>query len=422
MKTIDNKRLGERCYTLTLENGLDIILWEKKDFRKSFYGFATNFGALGLKEEVDGNEVEFHSGVAHFLEHKMFENEDNSDVMSRFTEMGCNVNAFTSYNETLYYFTTTRVDIEEPVNLLLDFVQQFSVSELSVDKEKGIIDAEYKMYQQSVSSRLIHGLFEAMYHNNPINKDISGDSENIMAITKEELELAHKYNYHPNNMLFVGVTNQDVDKLVELIKENQNRKEFPKIKDVKLVMGDEPKSVKEEFLEIKMNLNQPKIAMGYKLNLAAKNNYEFIKFDILFKLFVAANFTSTNSIYQQWMDDKLITDSFMVESDITSEAELLFLLNDFVSDDWVKVMDDYLHSLKENPITEEVLNQIKKRFVGKFIREFDQVEDIAINSMRAHWLALKLDDYLEIIENIKLEDFKIFKNVDFSNRSIVKIV
>ncbi|MFV0255489.1 MAG: EF-P 5-aminopentanol modification-associated protein YfmH [Erysipelotrichaceae bacterium] len=422
MKTTVNKRLNETYHIEVLENGLSVLIWEKPEFAKSFFGLATNFGALHLSEEVDGVLNNFHSGIAHFLEHKMFENEDHSDVMNTFTALGCSVNAFTSYNETLYYFTSSNDDLKKPLNLLLDFVQQFKVSKASVEKEKGIIDSEYKMYQQMPGSKLIHSLFEGLFHNYPLNQDISGDSENIMAISAQELELAHSYNYHPNNMLLVAVSKLNPKEILEIIKKNQSQKEFIKIKEIKKVFPVEPLQVKQKYQEIKMNLAQGKIAMGYKFKPDSLVGSGLIKRNLIFKMFCDANFTSTNNIYQKWLNDKIINDSFMADAEVSERAMFFLLINDDINDNWSKTMDDYLQTVLKKPITDQLLSQLKKRLIGKFIRDFDQVEEIAISAMQFHWQGVELPEVLELIESIKVEDFNFIRELDWTNKAILKII
>ena len=153
MKTITNKRYGESYVEETLENGLHVVLWQKPDYEKSLFMMATPLGAMDMKQvDEQGKELHFPAGIAHFLEHKMFEMGD-SDVMELFSRMGASVNAFTSYTETAYYFSTTS-DVKEPLNLLLDFVQELDISEESVEKEKGIIIQELHMYKEMSDSRL----------------------------------------------------------------------------------------------------------------------------------------------------------------------------------------------------------------------------------------------------------------------------
>ena len=135
MKKIHNDFFDEDFYIEKLDNGLEVVIFNKKDFLTTACAFATSYGALNTDEVLDGKEYHFHPGVAHFLEHKLFESEDKN-IFEEFSNMGCNVNAFTSYHETVYYFSTTNKEIEEPLNLLLDFVQKLDITDENVEKER----------------------------------------------------------------------------------------------------------------------------------------------------------------------------------------------------------------------------------------------------------------------------------------------
>ena len=167
MNRFEYKQFNEVYYEDVCENGLKVIVWHKPLFKSTSCLFGTPFGAYDLQQITDDNEVfKYYSGIAHFLEHKLFESQEG-DILSEFSELGANVNAFTSYQETVYYFSTSDEDVETPLNLLLDFVQNLSITEESVEKEKGIITQELLRYLQNPDSRLYLESFKSRYHNNP---------------------------------------------------------------------------------------------------------------------------------------------------------------------------------------------------------------------------------------------------------------
>ena len=218
-----NERYDETYFEETLDNGLQVVIWHKPNFQNSQFLFATPYGALDFKQkDENGNIVEFPSGIAHFLEHKMFESKQG-DVMELFSQLGANVNAFTSYNETVYYFSTTNKDVEQELNLLLDFVQSLEITEASVEKEKGIIIQELNMYLQMPDSRLLFESFKSMYHKHPLNNDIGGSQETVSMTSLEDLMQCHALNYHPSRMVLIAVTAIDPALLIEMIKDMRNR-------------------------------------------------------------------------------------------------------------------------------------------------------------------------------------------------------
>jgi len=358
MEKHSNEKFQETYYTETLANGLKVIIWHKQDYANSIFCFASSFGALNLQMEVDGKRSVFHSGVAHFLEHKMFESSDHHDVMDDFTRLGCNVNAFTSHNETVYYFSTAKKDIKVPLELLLDFVQDFSVSEEAVEKEKGIILQEYLMYQQMPDVRLEMELLKSLYQKLPLNQDISGDEENINAISKEELETAHSINYHPSNMVLMVVTAIDPQAVLQIVADNQKNKALKLLGKIEKVFEEEPKKVAREKYEFSMDLAQPKIAVGYKLQPPTGDRRSVLRFDLLARLWIQAYFTASNPDYQKWLDYKLINDSFSAEFDISDKYALLLFTCDDLGGDFVETMDAYLKELLKRPFSEAVLKQL----------------------------------------------------------------
>lgn len=423
MEKIKQTRFDEVYYTETLANGLKVIIWHKPTFYNSVFCFATPFGAFNLLQEVGQQRISYHSGVAHFLEHKMFENENNSDVMEDFTRLGCNVNAFTSYLETVYHFSTTTNNTKQALNILLDFVQSFSVTNASVEKEKGIISEEFKMYLQMPDYRLAMESFKALFHTFPLNQDISGDQENIMAITKEELEEAHRINYHPSNMVLSIVTNQDPEVILSWVKENQDSKSFNPKPNIKKLYLAEPLEVVSAYQQIKMQLQQPKIAMSYKFKPQIQDKKVAFKLNYILKFWIKGYFTRLNPLYQQWRNEGLINDNFSVSAEYSPEVAFLMVSGDKLHQDFVELIDNYLQEKISKPISLALLQQLKRRCLGKFLKEFNNIEDIAVNVINACWLDFTPFEIIEIIESIQIEDFtQLNELLDFSQRAIVEII
>ena len=220
MKTITCKRYLEAYDEEILDNGLRVILWHKKGYEKSLFMMVTPFGAEAIKQRNDDQKIITHpTGIAHFLEHKMFAMH-GEDVMNRFSAMGANVNAFTSYQETAYYASTSG-DPKGPLTLLLDFVQELDIDEASVEKEKGIITSELHMYQEMSDQRLIMETYASLFQEHPLRYDIGGDDDSVNQTTVEQLYCCYRMNYHPANMILICVSGHDSEELLSIIKENQ---------------------------------------------------------------------------------------------------------------------------------------------------------------------------------------------------------
>ena len=214
MKELRDPQLDERAVTATLSNGLPVCVVPKPGFAKKCAYFVTNYGSIDTKFTWMGREYDTPAGVAHYLEHKMFEMPDR-DVMQEFSALGANPNAFTSYAMTAYYFTCTE-QFEACLELLLTFVSTPYFTAESVERERGIIGQEIRMYEDSADSRVYEDLFAAMYRHHPVRVPIAGTVESIQAITPEILQSCYDAFYHPANMMLCVVGDVDPEQVISM--------------------------------------------------------------------------------------------------------------------------------------------------------------------------------------------------------------
>lgn len=228
---VHNYWLNLSYYKEVLPNGLQVYLMKKEKFHKTYGIFMTNYGSLD-QEFVPLGKKEFiktPAGIAHFLEHKLFELENGEDASTLFSEIGADSNAYTTYDMTAYLFETVN-HVERAVEILLDFVQNPHFTDASVEKERGIIEEELKMYLDKPSIALYMGLLKAMYKENEVREEIGGTVKSIGKIDKELLNLCYNTFYHPSNMVLVIVGNIEPNELIQVIKNNQANKHFEKKK------------------------------------------------------------------------------------------------------------------------------------------------------------------------------------------------
>lgn len=419
MKKIHNDFFDEDFYIEKLDNGLEVVIFNKKDFLTTACAFATSYGALNTDEVLDEKEYHFHPGVAHFLEHKLFESEDKN-IFEEFSNMGCNVNAFTSYHETVYYFTTTNKEIKKPLNLLLDFVQKLDITDENVEKEKGIICQELAMYMQNPDSRLLQETYRSLYHNYPLKYDIGGDETSVNAISKDELDLCYKINYHPNNMVLLIVSPLDVNYLMDIVKENQSKKHFDKQKDVKTLMIDEDDSVVRKEFSFKMDINMPKHVYALKLKPNFKDSDDIVYKQWCLDLYLKAYFSSINKDYQEWLNKGLINDYFGYEVDFDKDYAYILFYNESEEDNIKELVDN---ELKKDLITEEILTSIKRRYIGNSFDTLNDVESFDTGYVRDYVNGIDYFKSIEILTHISLDDLKaVFKGFDYSNYALIHIL
>ena len=422
MEKLYNIRFDETLYHEVLPNGLEVTIFHKPEFKTTACAFGTKFGGLNIHQIIDGEEHNFNPGVAHFLEHKLFESEEK-DIMLEFNSMGVNVNAFTSYDSTIYYFTTTKSEFEKPLNLLLDFVQSLNISEDSVEKEKGIIIEELKMYMNMSDIRLINESYSALYRSHPLKYDIGGTTESVTNTTKEELELCYKFNYHPSNMKIVVASANDPNLIMDIIKQNQNGKVFSTKPNVVSVLNEPILEVNEKYKVINMDVSKPKASYAIKLSLDSLNDYERIKFEWAIQILLEMHFTSINPNYQNWIDEKLITDFFWFEVDSGVNYKHIIFYNETYDVEKFRVfINKELNLLKEMLIDKDLLSQIKRRYLGLSYRVFNDIENIAINHLKFQLNQIDYFNIIDIIVSINynyIEEIK--NNISFENCSIVVI-
>ncbi|NLY80592.1 MAG: insulinase family protein, partial [Lysinibacillus sp.] len=280
MQTIEFKQLDETLYYKKLANGLDVYILPKKGFSKTFVTFTTKYGSVDRSfTPIGENErITVPDGIAHFLEHKMFEKEEG-DVFQKFSEKGASANAFTSFTRTAYLFSATE-HVLENTETLLDFVQEPYFTEKTVEKEKGIIGQEITMYDDQPDWRLYFGAIENMYHNHPVKIDIAGTIESIDKITAEHLYTCYNTFYHPSNMLLFVVGNVDPKEMMAFIEENQNKKDFKEAPTIDRYFEDEPLDVAVKEREIKMDVQQPKVYVGLKAKETNLSGEEMLKHEL----------------------------------------------------------------------------------------------------------------------------------------------
>ena len=420
MNKYTDSRLQETWYEEVMSNGLDVIVWHKPLFTASHVMFATPYGSLDREQtDPDGNHFQFPAGIAHFLEHKLFES-DERDVMAEFSKMGVSVNAYTSFEKTACYFETAAKDISEPLNLLLDFVQGFNVTDTSVEKEKPIIIQELNGYQQDPVSRIDLETFTSMYQNHPIRCDICGDEKSIRAITKDSLEDCYRLNYHPGRMMLIAVTPVDPSLIFELVRNNQQGKTFAPYIPLKRYTAKEPEHVIQQEKEISMELSEQRICIGIKLPVIAETAAERETRDWAVKTSMDAWFSSVNPEYQKWLDQGLISSYFSYESDFSEDMSMILFYDRGIEAEQFQVfIEDQLHKWQNSRISEITVNQLRSRTIGTALHLLNHPADIARVFFDCRMKHISMTEEMRIIESMtpQLLQQKI-RELNLSNRTL----
>lgn len=422
MRKIKNERYNEEYVEETLDNGLHVVLWRKPEYEKSFFMMATPLGAFDIEQsDENGNIYKYPAGIAHFLEHKMFEMED-CDVMDAFSKLGANVNAFTSYTETVYYFSTTNYP-NKPLELLLDFVQTLSITEASVEKEKGIIVEELQMYQQMPDSRLLMETYTSLFHKHPLRYDIGGSEESVRSTTIQDLKNCYDRNYHPKNMILVGVSAQDPNELLKIIKDNQKQKTFKNQTKIKKLKIDEPLTPYRPYFKFSMDITTPKLSISFKQK-GIEDVKERLRKEWGIRLVLDTLFSSLNPEFQSWIDQGIINDFVGCDIDYGNDYGLLMFYGETTNKDaFCNIVDHCVKQMSSIQLDEDMIERLKRRYFGQTLRSLNSFDDIAISFVRSYFDGIDFFTSLEILETITSSDIqKACQELCMDQKSIVEVV
>ncbi|RIO53662.1 EF-P 5-aminopentanol modification-associated protein YfmH, partial [Staphylococcus pasteuri] len=302
--------IDEKVYEHELQNGLRLFVIPKPGFQKTFVTYTTQFGSLDSRFKPLGqNEfVTVPDGVAHFLEHKLFEKEEE-DLFTAFAEENAQANAFTSFDRTSYLFSATD-HLENNIKRLLTMVETPYFTKETVDKEKGIIAEEIKMYQEQPGYKLMFNTLRAMYTNHPIRVDIAGSVESIYDITKDDLYLCYETFYHPSNMVLFVVGDVDPEYIVDIVEEHENQRDKTNQPEIERAKIDEPQSVNQHFVTEEMKLQSPKLMLGFKNQPLEESPEKYVQRDLEMTFFYELIFGEETEFYQELLNNDLIDETF----------------------------------------------------------------------------------------------------------------
>lgn len=401
--------INETHYLSKLENGLNVVIIQKKDFISSSCFIAFPYGSLDIKQKNGTHIEEYPSGIAHFLEHKLFENNNGMDIMETFSHLSANVNAFTSHTETVYYFNSSKKNIKKPLNLLLDFVQQLSITDESVEKEKGIIVQELRMYMQMPEQRLVLETFQSLFHKHPIRLDIGGNEESVNSISKQLLERCYNLNYHPSNALLVCITPNQPEVVLTWIEENQKPKVFNKSYTIERIIDDEETTVFRKEFEFEMDIQSSKMTYSFKLKSTSSNNRDNLLKEWKFRLFLELIFSSMNPQYEKWMSENRIHDYFGYEVEVNHEyGYIMFYGENEDKDDFINLIYEGLNTNISE--FEMFFERLKRRYFAQLLRQFDDQDDYAITLIRSQFSHVNVTDSIQCLKEVNFNDLLMIKD------------
>ncbi|MFX3674042.1 MAG: EF-P 5-aminopentanol modification-associated protein YfmH [Paenisporosarcina sp.] len=422
MKELHFKQIDEKMYHEKMDNGLDVYILPKKGFSKTFVTFTTKYGAIDNTFVPRGQTepVNVPDGIAHFLEHKMFEKEEG-DVFQKFSGFGAAANAFTSFTRTAYLFSATD-HLYENTETLLNFVQEPYFTAETVEKEKGIIGQEITMYDDLPDWRLYFGTIDNMYHNHAVKIDIAGTIDSIDKITAEHLYTCYETFYHPSNMLMFVVGSVQPEEMMTYIRENQSKKEFAEPTEIKRVFPDEPSEVAKKENALYMDVQKPKVYIGLKAKETSLQGEEMLRHELAVQLTLELAFGRASDFYFNAYEKGWVDESYSF--DFTLEKGFGFAI---IGSD-TSVPDELTNAIKQElakiegkwSYEESDLDRVRKKKIGFFLRALNSVEYIANQFTRYAFNDMNLFDAVPVLEKMTVADLQqAFKTIQGESQQTV---
>lgn len=421
-----NKLLNEKTYTTTLKNGLKVYICKKEGFKKKIGMFGTIYGSVDNEFiDIKTNErVKVPDGVAHFLEHKLFEQE-GANALDLFSKIGVSANAYTSFDHTVYFFETIE-RFEESLGLLIKLVKSPYFTDENVKKEQGIIGQEISMYEDDSNYVAYFNALSAMYKNNPVKIDIAGTIESISKINKEILYTCYNTFYNPSNMFMVIIGDVDIEKTLETIEKNikiYEKNYDNNITSVKIqkFTHDEPSQIHKSDIEKKMEVYMPELCIGYKLDIVHKK--DSLKREIISSIISDMFFSKMTSFFKEGYDKGILSEPVNFDCENSKTFSHIIISGystkiDELKDSIIK----YVEKIKNEKLDKELFELIKRKKIGNRILQSD---NISTSYRRIIGSILSENDIYEdvdILNEITLEDVKEFLlQIDESKRVVSTI-
>ena len=426
MQVVENLKVKEKLYIEKLDNGLTVMIIPKSGIQKKYIIWGTNYGSNDSKFIVPGEkeETEVPMGVAHFLEHKLFEQENGTNSLDTLTALGVNANAYTTNDHTAYLYECTD-NFYEAMDEFMDYVQHPYFTDENVEKEKGIIGQEINMYADYPEWRVYLNAMEAMYHNNPVKLDIAGTIESISKIDKEILYKCYNTFYNPSNMALVICVDFKPEEIIEEVKKRLI--ETKSNGEIKRIYPEEPRDIVKEKIEQKLEVSQPLYAIGIKdsrENCNTENKNEIVKKHISIEILLNLLIGRSSELYKNLYNEGIIYEQPSLDYEFSKTYAHVIITGQSTNPEVLyERFKKQVEKFKTNGINEKDFNRMKKMIYGGYIKEFNDVVDEARMFLSDYFKGIISFDHIEEIEGINVEYLKqVLDNVFKEDKMVLSIV
>ena len=419
MQIVENNRIKEKVFIEKLENGLTIMAFPKKT-KKKYIIWSANFGSIDNKFYANGESklTKVPDGIAHYLEHKLFEQENGKNSLDVLTTIGVDANAFTTNDHTAYLFECTD-NFDEALVEFMDYVQHPYFTDENIEKERGIIEQEIMMYNDYPEWALYMNLMKAMYKDNEINIDVAGTKETIAKIDKEKLYKIYNSFYVPENMVLVVCGDFNPEEIIEKLKSmiTMKKEKF----DTKRIYNDEQKEIVKKYVEEEMDISMPLLMIGYK---DINYNEDITKRDLGISILGNVIFSKSTDLYKKLYESGkiLVEPAFDYEYSKTFGHVLVQIKTNFI-EDVINEIDSEIQKLKGNGINQEDFERAKKRLYGDIVKDYNEVDSIATGLVEDYFMGEGPFDCIEEFQNITKEYVEsILKEVFIENKKVISVI
>jgi len=390
--------IGESYIKATLSSGLKVYILEKPQYNSSYAIFGTKYGSIDTCFSVNGDKTRVPEGIAHFLEHKLFESEDG-DAFAKYAKTGAYCNAFTSFDRTCYLFSCSD-KFYENLDILLSFVQSPYFTKETVEKEQGIIGQEIRMYDDNPGWRVMFNMLKGMYHNHPVRIDIAGTVESIAQIDDQLLYKCYNTFYNPSNMFICIAGNVDAERVLKQIKDSVKPKDSIEIERIN---EDEPEKVVKPYVSQKLAVAQPIFCLGYKEKIETPERT--LKEKVTTALLIEILAGDASPLYKKLITEGLINDEFSSEYfNGNGYAAVIF---EGESNDPERVAEEIkaeVERVKADGIDKKLFSAIRCGMYGNAICMFDSVEGIAMQFVDCAVCDTGLFDEIKYLRSVTVDD------------------
>ena len=417
MQIIENLKVKEKLYIEKLENGLTVMIVPKPGLLKKYIIWGTNYGSNDSTFIVPGEDKETNvpEGVAHFLEHKMFEQENGVNSLDALTSLGVDANAYTTNDHTAYLYSCTD-NFYQALDEFMDYVQHPYFTDENVEKEKGIIGQEIMMYDDYPEWQVYLNTMKSMYHNNPVKIDITGTIETISKIDKDILYKCYNTFYNPGNMAMVICGDFEPEKILQEVKNrliSNNQKG-----EIKRIYPDEPDTIVKEKIEQKMEVSQSLYTIGIKDKVV--DNKEKVKRHISIEILLNVIFGKSSKLYKELYNEGIIFSTPSLDYEFTSKyAHAILSGQSNLPETVYERFKQEAERIKNEGVNNQDFERIKKKIYGLYVKEYNDVEDISKMFLADYFKGINSFDYLEEMDTVNIDYTNQIAKELFDNKKMV---